>query len=181
MVGIEMFDEMASIATEVVASNGMSDRITVVAGKSTDIDLGEGFVPDVLVSELLDSALLGESCLFSHGDAIARMMGPGSSSSSDSVESRVLPHSGEVYAQLIQSKDARCMRDMSHLPLNVRGGNSFSRSSTEQRCGGGWSLLPIHWRSSAATAHPPSPINMSWRTLTSSAQPRIPPSVAGTS
>ena len=148
VVGIEMFDEMAKIAGEVVASNGMGDRITVVAGKSTEIDLGEGFAPDLLVSELLDSALLGESCLYSHGDAISRIMKTSTtaSSSGSSVESRVIPHSGEVYAQLIQSRDARCMRDLSRLPLNELVGNSSSRSPSERPCRGGWSLLPLHWR-----------------------------------
>ena len=41
--------------------------------KSTDIE-GSSYQADILVSELLDSALLGESCLYSHGDAIHRFL-----------------------------------------------------------------------------------------------------------
>jgi predicted RNA methylase len=54
-----MFEAMAEVATEVVTVNGLSDQVAVVAAKSSDID-SLPFQPDILVSELLDSALLGE-------------------------------------------------------------------------------------------------------------------------
>ena len=59
VVACEMFEAMAEVATEVVTVNGLSDQVAVVAAKSSDID-GLPFQPDILVSELLDSALLGE-------------------------------------------------------------------------------------------------------------------------
>jgi predicted RNA methylase len=68
-----MFDTMASIAQEVVAHNGFENDIIVINGKSTDIE-SLPVTPDILISELLDSALLGESCIPSHADAIERFL-----------------------------------------------------------------------------------------------------------
>ena len=60
VLGCEMFAEMASIATSVVAANEQTDKIQIVPLKSTTIDSISPISPDILVSELLDSALLGE-------------------------------------------------------------------------------------------------------------------------
>ena len=69
--GIEMFDEMSRIAQEVVNLNGAEESILIINAKSTDID-ALPMTPDILVSEILDSALLGESVMSSHADAISR-------------------------------------------------------------------------------------------------------------
>ena len=82
VLGCEMFTAMASIAKEVIANNFLAKNIEVIPQKSTSIEclsLEPEFpiVPDILVSELLDSALLGESCIYSHADAISRFMNTG--------------------------------------------------------------------------------------------------------
>ena len=66
-----MFSTMASIAAGVVQENGLDDIITVVNAKSAEVEEGSF---DMIVSELLDSSLLGESCMPSHADGIARLM-----------------------------------------------------------------------------------------------------------
>lgn len=79
---VEMFDAMASIAEEVVMNNDHESNIMVINGKSTDIhDLP--LRPDLIISELLDSALLGESCIPSHADAIRRFLNPESDHTGD--------------------------------------------------------------------------------------------------
>ena len=77
VLGCEMFDTMASIAESVIETNNLSGLINVISAKSTSIDSLSPVRPDILVSELLDSALLGESCMYSHADAIQRFMDPG--------------------------------------------------------------------------------------------------------
>ena len=59
VIACEMFEAMAEVAREVIAANGLSDQILVVTAKSSEID-SLPFAPDILISELLDSALLGE-------------------------------------------------------------------------------------------------------------------------
>lgn len=74
VLGCEMFDAMASIAESVIKTNNLSSTINVISAKSTSIESLSPVRPDILVSELLDSALLGESCMYSHADAIQRFM-----------------------------------------------------------------------------------------------------------
>ena len=69
VIGCEMFPYMANIAASVVSANQMDDVIQIIAAKSSEID-SESFQADLLVSELLDTALLGEGCIPSHADAI---------------------------------------------------------------------------------------------------------------
>lgn len=73
VIAFEMFQKMASIADEVVLANGMEDAVTIVPFKSSDVT-ALPIVPDLLVSELLDSALLGEAVVMAHADAISRFM-----------------------------------------------------------------------------------------------------------
>ena len=68
-----MFETMASIAEDVVAQNSYKDDIMVINAKSTEISSLPA-TPDIIISELLDSALLGESCVPSHADAIERFL-----------------------------------------------------------------------------------------------------------
>lgn len=74
VIGCEMFEAMASIAKAVVNTNKYVDTIEVISAKSTSIESLLPLKPDILISELLDSALLGESCMYSHADAISRFM-----------------------------------------------------------------------------------------------------------
>lgn len=75
VVGCEMFETMASIAEQVIKTNKLSEVISICAEKSTSIEsLPIASKPDILISELLDSALLGESCIYSHANAISRFM-----------------------------------------------------------------------------------------------------------
>ncbi len=141
VVGVEMFDEMAQIAAEVVQVNNFDDKIQIINAKSTEVDL-ESMEPDIIVSELLDSALLGESCIYSHGDIIERYLKDNSD-----VEDCVIPHSAMLYATLINCESVKSMRNVSSIPLLAANSVSPYRDEDAPACSGGWTLVPIHWSS----------------------------------
>ena len=69
---------VALAAREVIARNGLADRITVLSKHSTDIDPAElGERADVFVSELVSNDMLAENFLPVVTDAIARLVKPG--------------------------------------------------------------------------------------------------------
>jgi SAM-dependent methyltransferase len=166
VIGCEMFDTMARAATEVVQDNALADTVQIVEAKSTDLEQGLG--ADLLVSELLDSALLGESVMFSHADAVQRLLAaPGGPEASLPVEHRVLPHSAHVYCTLVQSDELQNMHDVSGLCFGADAnatrdaamqpgeegeeskgvGGTPWRNPWAEKCRGGWALLPLHWKS----------------------------------
>jgi len=85
---------LADVARQIVAANGLADRIGVVARKSNQVQVG-GDLPrpaDLLIMEIFDSILLGEGVLPSLADARARLLAPGA---------RVLPARARVYAAAV--------------------------------------------------------------------------------
>ena len=73
----EMEPAVALAARDVIAQNGLADRITVLAMRSTDIDPAElGEPADILVSETVSNDMLAEDPLPALEDAIARLVKP---------------------------------------------------------------------------------------------------------
>ena len=72
----EAVHPIASIAQEIVAANGFSERIEVLSKKSTEVQPDKDFVqsPDIFVSEILSSELLGEHVLPAIEDAKRRLL-----------------------------------------------------------------------------------------------------------
>jgi len=91
---------VADAAREIVALNGMSDRVRVVHGLSTDLDveadLGGRF--DLIVSEIISDNLIGEGALASLADAARRMLNPGGA---------MIPRRGWVRVALADWETAR--------------------------------------------------------------------------
>lgn len=79
VVSCEMVPAVAAIAEEIVAANGLADRVRVVAKHSRDLVLGEdlGAPADVLVSEIVSNNLLAEDVLEVHADAVPHLLKPG--------------------------------------------------------------------------------------------------------
>lgn len=93
----EMEPAVALAARDVIARNGLSDKITVLSKCSTDVDPSElGELADVLVSETVSNDMLAEDPLPSLADAIARLVKPGGV---------VIPARGQVRVAL--AHDAR--------------------------------------------------------------------------
>ena len=156
VVAFEMFEAMADAAREVIRHNGMEDKILVVPAKSCDVD-SLPFAPDIVLSELLDTALLGEGVLHAHGDAIDRFVDPTPDaasppdSSANDIRLRVLPYAGTVVGQLVESTellhmatvDGQCMGGFSPVrafhPIPTAAG-----ASNRIHCPWG-RVLPVHW------------------------------------
>lgn len=70
---VEMFQPLADLSCRIIRDNQLHDRIAIHASKSTELvaGVGEQYTPgahiqqkaDILVTEIFDSALLGEACL----------------------------------------------------------------------------------------------------------------------
>jgi protein arginine N-methyltransferase 7 len=93
VVCCEMNPAVAEAASEIVALNGYSDRIRVVAKRSTDLhpDVDMGGAADLVVSEIVSNDLLREGVLPAMEDAVARLLKPGG---------RVIPESAAIRVAL---------------------------------------------------------------------------------
>ena len=88
----EMEPVVALAARDVIARNGLSERITVLSKRSTDVQPAElGGPADILVSEIVSNNLLAEGVLPTIADAMARLVKPGG---------RVIPARGRVRVAL---------------------------------------------------------------------------------
>jgi protein arginine N-methyltransferase 7 len=87
----EMFDAMASIAQGNTIENYMIEEVTVIPCKSSDISELPN-APDILVSELLDSSLLGEAVIPAHADAISRLLNSNIDSAKLPITDRIVPN-----------------------------------------------------------------------------------------
>lgn len=87
---------IAAAAERVIAANGLSDRITVLAKWSHEIVIGEDMPEraDVVISEIVDTVLLGEGALATLTHAMAKLAKP---------EARAVPERGVLTAQLVES------------------------------------------------------------------------------
>ncbi|MEW2912265.1 50S ribosomal protein L11 methyltransferase [Leisingera sp. JC11] len=88
---------IAQAATQVIADNGLSDRITVIPKWSHDIVVGED-IPvraDVVISEIVDTVLLGEGALATLTHAMAALAKP---------NARAIPEQGTLLAQPVESR-----------------------------------------------------------------------------
>ena len=89
---------IAATARRIIADNGLDARITLLAKKSTDVNIGADMAQpaDVMVSEILSSELLGERVLASLEDARRRLLAPGC---------RIIPGAGSIMIALFGGED----------------------------------------------------------------------------
>ncbi len=102
VVTCEMVPAVAEAAQEIVALNGLSERVRVVAKKSHDLDAERdiGGRADVLVSEIVDNKLLGEGMLPATEHAVRCLLKP---------DGKVIPARGIVRVAL--ARDAELQRE----------------------------------------------------------------------
>lgn len=91
---------LADVARQIVAANGMSDRVNVIGRKSNLLEVGRDLPQpaDVLIMEIFDTVLVGEGVLPSLEDARKRLLKP---------DARVLPRGARLYAAAIEIPGAR--------------------------------------------------------------------------
>jgi tetratricopeptide (TPR) repeat protein len=97
VVTFEVMPDLAAVAREIVAANGLAERIAVVEKFSflgqVGVDLPRP--ADLLVTEIFDAALLGEEVLRSVRHAREALLQP---------DARVVPGGARLYAQLVESE-----------------------------------------------------------------------------
>lgn len=94
VTAFEAFEPMAGCAKKVIAANGISDKITVISGRSEDCTENPQF--DLLVAELLDTELIGEGCLSTYRHALQNLC---------SSKCIFIPKQAHIYMQPLDSED----------------------------------------------------------------------------
>jgi SAM-dependent methyltransferase len=123
VVTCEANPAIAAAARDVIAANGLCDRIRVVGKHSSDLTLDDvGGQADILVSEIVSNDLLSENVLPAHADVIARLLKPGAS---------VIPARGKVRVAL--AHDAQWQRNYLGMVsgFDLSAFNRLSRPSRE--------------------------------------------------
>ncbi|CBK20091.2 uncharacterized protein [Blastocystis hominis] len=93
--GCEMFRSWAEIAAKNVIENGFENVITIFNKHSSALTVEElGQRCDILVSEILDTVLLGEGVLKAVRDAKKRLLVP---------NALIIPEKADVYVELVRS------------------------------------------------------------------------------
>ena len=129
VVACEENPAIADVATKVVAANGYANRIRVVTGNSTELDVASDFEgqADVIVSEIVSTNLLAEGVLKSLSDASARLLAPGG---------QMIPSGGDVMVALgtwaptedtaietIEGFDLRAFDALAPVPRTIKPGD----------------------------------------------------------
>ncbi|CAM9446059.1 unnamed protein product, partial [Phaeothamnion confervicola] len=149
VVGCELFAPLAAVAKEVVAANMETTReaadtgvargggIQIVGKKSTELTVGPGGdLPrraDIVISEILDSALLGEAVLPALRDTFDRLLAPGAAA---------VPEGALLWGQLVCSAAVRGCHDVSVMELAP--GIAAARDRGARACAGGRAPLCLH-------------------------------------
>lgn len=131
---VEMFKPLANLASQVIRSNDFQHRISVHAEKSVHLSVNPSDEnalqqrANVLVTEIFDSALLGEACIPVIEHARQHLLTPNAT---------VVPAKATLFARVVTSKFLARFHDL---------GDAFRlhRSKTSRACKGGITGIPIH-------------------------------------
>jgi protein arginine N-methyltransferase 7 len=116
---VEANKHMAQLARQLIAGNGLSERITVINALSTDVRVGVQLPAraDVLVSEILGTLLLGENALQYVADARRRLLKP---------NARLIPAGGCQFVALIESSEIKSITSVENWDgIDLRGFNAL--------------------------------------------------------
>jgi len=112
VVAAEAHPLIAETAREIIAQNNAADRISVIAKRSTEMEM-PGAPADLVVAEVLDAGLIGEGMLPTARDAIKRLAKAGA---------QIIPAHAQVLAQVISLPALRKvnpLRDISGFDLSA--------------------------------------------------------------
>lgn len=104
----ERVPDLADLAREIVARNGLADRITVIARDSGDLAVGSE-MPErasLLVTETFDSLLIGEGALASIDHARTHLL---------TENARIIPACGRIIGQLVALPRLKAIYPLRHL------------------------------------------------------------------
>ena len=117
---VEANRPLAQVATYVVAMNGHADRVTIIAKMSTELVVGVDLPAkaDLLVSEIVDSAILGENMMPTYAHALAQLC---------TRQVIVLPERASLTGRLVESGTLRQRFQFdpfdAHHPSMAQGGD----------------------------------------------------------
>lgn len=140
--GVEMFTPLAELASRIVESNQLNSVVSVHPFRSTQLAV---YLPqhappeidprlclseraDILVTEIFDSALLGEACLPTIYHARTELLRP---------NAKIIPAKATVYARVVSSSLLSRFHDLGDdFPLH--------RCASSHECVGGLIPIPVH-------------------------------------
>lgn len=120
----ESIADLADAAADVISENGYAEKIKVYNLKSTALEVGKHIDEkvDVLVSEILDSGLLGEAVLPTLRHAHKNLIKPNAT---------IIPKSADVKGVLIESDHIHAISPLSNLSgFDMRSFARFQRDKT---------------------------------------------------
>ena len=144
VISCEMNPVIAEAAERVIAANGFSDRVRVIAKRSDKLDVHAdlGGPMDLLVSEIVSNNLLSQDILGAHRHAIRALLKPGAP---------VIPASGRLRIALAESSSEaeRQMGTVSGFDLRAFNGlcAAHRRLSPQE-------MASLVWRSNVADLFP---------------------------
>lgn len=96
VIACEVNSNLIALAREIAAANGFGDRIRFIGKASQQLRPGVDFEtrPNLLISEIFDSAVIGEGALETIGHARRHLLAP---------EARIIPARAELRAALVSS------------------------------------------------------------------------------
>jgi predicted O-methyltransferase YrrM len=99
---------LAEIATQVIASHGLSDVVTVIPKPSSQLKIGTDLDrrADVIVAEIVDCGLIGEGILPTLRHARQHLLTP---------DGRLLPQSARVFGSLVMSEAVDALNRVSNV------------------------------------------------------------------
>ena len=109
---------LAALAKEIIIRNGFQDQITIIEKHSTKLIIGEDIPQkvDVLVTEIFDSAIVGEGVLPTMRHAWKNLL---------TDNARVIPEEATLYGALIECPQQQCLNNAETIngfdltPMNI--------------------------------------------------------------
>ncbi len=147
MDACELFEPLAELATSIAAANGLASIVDTHACRSDEwmraAPMSNDAKADILVTEILDSELLGEGIIPSIRDAHARLL-------CTDRPPVVIPAAATVWAQLFECATLRDMH-CTDASINIPGCNEplrlnpqHSRGSDGMPCSGSVAPISVH-------------------------------------
>lgn len=147
---------VAAVARQVVADNGLSTRIKVVAASSTELRVGVDLPrrADVLVTEIFDCGLLGEGALTAFEHARRELLRE---------DAALVPGAARLWGQLVESEELYARNEVSEVCgydlsafSELRSMEYFStylQTYPHRVLGEPFPILDVDFRTAAGPAH----------------------------
>lgn len=105
VIACEMVAPLAEAAERIVAANGYADRVTIVAKKSTQLEVGRELPApaSLMITEIFDYRLIGEGVLPTLRHANANLLAP---------DARIVPAAATVWGVVVECPKLRAIHPL---------------------------------------------------------------------